>query len=116
MLITSGKVYDSNTVGRIGNPAPDSGSVTSRTVVGVLRRFSRIVDKSVPLPRGAADAVVTAATAGGSAADLHECLKGKDCYATAFRISALACVIALVLSIIAGIRRERMGAERRRRR
>lgn len=50
----------------------------------------------------------------GGGGDQHECLLGAQCYATAFRVSALGCVIALGLSVYAGMRRERKSAERRR--
>jgi hypothetical protein len=93
-------VYDRHTVGRIGGSA--AGSVTRS--IGV-QWFSRIHERG--------DA---AALAGDHAlADTHECLLGRECYATAIRVSALACVLALLLSVIAGIRRERTAAARSRR-
>lgn len=51
-----------------------------------------------------------------TADDKHECIIGVQCYTAAFRISAIGCVIALILSLIAGIRRERLSAERKRHR
>lgn len=44
----------------------------------------------------------------------HECLIGVDCYALAFKVSALGCIVALGLSVFAGIRRQRLSSERKR--
>lgn len=53
------------------------------------------------------------ARAGTGASDRsHECLIGAKCYATAFKLSSLGCVVALILAIIAGVRRERRAHRR----
>ncbi|ORY24135.1 major facilitator superfamily domain-containing protein [Naematelia encephala] len=84
-----GRVYDAHTVGRIG--APESGAgVMIDSIGNLLKR------------------------AGGGIPDdgQHDCLVGANCYASAFKISALACSVAFLLSISAGIRRERKSRER----
>ncbi|ORX36103.1 major facilitator superfamily domain-containing protein, partial [Kockovaella imperatae] len=80
--VVFGRVYDSNTVGRIGLPTGVSGTISE------LRRL-----------------VVKAAGEVGR----HDCmcLVGEQCYGTAFKISALGCTVALGLSIWAGVRRRR---------
>lgn len=93
-------MYDAHSVGRIGGP----GSVTRSIGVHWL---SHIVERERSGDSGSEALSGTAET--------HECLVGRECYATAIRVSALACVVALLLSVIAGLRRERTAAERRRR-
>lgn len=41
-------------------------------------------------------------------------LLGSRCYITAFKISSLGCFVAFLLSILAGVKRERMNRERKR--
>ncbi|ODN91358.1 hypothetical protein L198_05869 [Cryptococcus wingfieldii CBS 7118] len=86
-----GKVYDAHTV---RSPFPSPAHVCLGAAVGVVKRAG-----GVPVPDD------------GS----HDCLVGNQCYTTAFQLSSLACVLALGLSLWAGVRRERMGRERRRR-
>lgn len=155
--IRKGRVYDSNTVGRIGEPDPSSGSGSGSASVGVARRSGWVSGVLGPAARallgasGPAGGVVargggaSASSAGsagrtaagpagasgpgayagpggpgttlssalvaragtGSGDHSHECLLGAACYATAFKLSALGCVAALVLAVIAGVRRER---------
>lgn len=93
-----GRVYDSNTQSRIGAPPPHrggGGSETNRHIEAAAALLSRA---------GVAEVDV----------DGQQCLLGASCYATAFKISALGCLVALGLSIYAGLRRERKSAERRR--
>lgn len=40
-------------------------------------------------------------------------LMGEECYGLAFKLSFLGCILALVLSVLAGVRREKMSKERR---
>jgi hypothetical protein len=81
---------------------------------------ARVTTRAVAVGTGSAASLVAAAaaeqtTAAPSTSDSkNECIIGVQCYAAAFRISAIGCVIALLLSIIAGIRRERLSAERKR--
>ena len=44
---------------------------------------------------------------------VHDCIIGAKCYATAFKLSIVGCIIAFGLSLVAGFRRERMRRERR---
>ncbi|RSH79161.1 uncharacterized protein EHS24_001199 [Apiotrichum porosum] len=104
-----GRVYDSNTVGRVGAP---EGIVSSG--VNLLRSHTRAAAVLGHLtPRSAVAAAAVAATApvapggGGGGDRAHECLLGPACFTTAFQISALGCIVALGLSIVAGVRRER---------
>lgn len=158
LTFEKGKVYDSNTVGRVGEPS-DLGlgqSIRHSTSVGVARDVGDISGALGPVSRavravlsasGAGSGVVTrggganagsagvsglvasAGTAGdspgpgtilahfaragtGSGDRSHECLLGAACYTTAFKLSSLGCVVALILSIIAGVRRERRAHRR----
>jgi hypothetical protein len=172
---STGRVYDSKTVGRIGGPEPSTPSPPAPSLsvrhsgVGVASTIAAAVAMAHPdanangnlnpasglgpgdwwaraagaatrvLASGsgrllvitrsgsktsaswaaslAARAVETAtatATATTPANDSKtQCIIGVQCYAAAFRISAIGCVIALILSIIAGIRRERLAAARK---
>lgn len=40
-------------------------------------------------------------------------LVGEECYGSAFKLSLLGCTLALGLSVLAGVRREKMSKERR---
>lgn len=40
-------------------------------------------------------------------------LMGEECYGSAFKLSLLGCTLALGLSVLAGVRREKMSKERR---
>ncbi|GMK57695.1 hypothetical protein CspeluHIS016_0405290 [Cutaneotrichosporon spelunceum] len=101
-LTLFGKVYDAHSVSRIGRPAAPKLVPSPVTRNIGIHQFSRVDERSGD-----------SANALAGAADAHECLVGRDCYATAIRVSAVACVLALILSVIAGIRRERASAARR---
>ncbi|WVQ83780.1 hypothetical protein IAT38_005924 [Cryptococcus sp. DSM 104549] len=83
-----GRVYDAHTLGRIGPNEPEDD------ILDIAKLFKR---------------------GGSSLPDdgKHDCLVGEECYGTAFKVSLLACVLALALSVIAGLRRERKSRERR---
>ncbi|ODN74856.1 hypothetical protein L202_07161 [Cryptococcus amylolentus CBS 6039] len=103
-----GKVYDAHTVGKIGYPSGETppdldlplGDSVQEAARGFLEAAVGVVKRAggVPVPDD------------GS----HDCLVGNHCYTAAFQLSSLACVLALGLSLVAGVRRERMGRERRR--
>ncbi|WVQ75306.1 hypothetical protein IAR50_004922 [Cryptococcus sp. DSM 104548] len=95
-----GRVYDAHTVGKIGYPPGEEPPVSGSELEG----------------RGVVDFASFVKRAGAAIPDdaSHDCLVGKECYASAFQLSSLACVLALGLSLYAGWRRERMGRERRR--
>lgn len=98
-----GRVYDSNTVGRVGGPEPPSTSDVASSSGGVPRAAAFVQDISERL------------LAAPPAPDRkHECLLGRGCYVTAFRVSVVACLVALALSLVAGVRRERLSVERKR--
>ncbi|WVF70375.1 hypothetical protein IAT40_005165 [Kwoniella sp. CBS 6097] len=90
-----GRVYDAHTTGRIGT------------------------EDDVALPSDDVDAIITLRKLlkrGGSAIPddgKHDCLVGEECYGTAFKFTLLGTVVALGLSVWAGIRRERYSRERR---
>ncbi|WVQ97537.1 hypothetical protein IAU59_004651 [Kwoniella sp. CBS 9459] len=89
-----GRVYDAHTLGRIGTEdgvEPADDAVTIATLARLLKR-------------------------GGSAIPddgKHDCLVGEECYGTAFKVTLLGAVVALCLSVWAGLRRERYSRERR---
>jgi len=85
--IVFGRVYDSNTVGRIGLPATAN---LTRGLAALIKRAGTVLTDD----------------------DQHACLLGEKCYATAFRISGFACFIALLCSIAIGVKRERDRARR----
>ncbi|AAW44083.1 hypothetical protein CNBF0550 [Cryptococcus deneoformans B-3501A] len=87
-----GSVYDANSVGRIGSFDPEGTDVS-----GVMGMMDFIKRGGVALPDD------------GS----HDCLMGEECYGLAFKLSFLGCILALVLSVLAGVRREKMSKERR---
>ncbi|KIR52421.1 hypothetical protein I315_05022 [Cryptococcus gattii Ru294] len=87
-----GGVYDAHTVGRIGPFDPEETDASE--VIGMINSIKR---GGVALPDD------------GS----HECLVGEECYGSAFKLSLLGCTLALGLSVLAGVRREKMSKERR---
>ncbi|KAL1408363.1 GTP-binding protein rbg1 [Vanrija albida] len=100
--VVFGRVYDSNTVGRVGGPEPPTTpEVASSVGVGHAAAFVQdISERLLAAPPGPDRK--------------HECLLGRGCYSTAFRVSVVACLVALALSVVAGIRRERLSVERKR--
>ncbi|KAK4685150.1 hypothetical protein P7C73_g5008, partial [Tremellales sp. Uapishka_1] len=86
--IVFGRVYDSNTVNEPSELGLEYGAELIRSV---LKRGG------VSLP-----------------GDTHDCLLGVPCYATAFKVSTWGAVIALMLSVWVGIRKERQSRQRRR--
>ncbi|OWZ30885.1 hypothetical protein C347_04031 [Cryptococcus neoformans AD2-60a] len=87
-----GSVYDAHTVGRIGSFDPEEADVS-----GVMGMMDFIKRGGVTPPDD------------GS----HDCLVGEECYGLAFKLSFLGCILALGLSVLAGVRREKMSNERR---
>ena len=90
-----GRIYDSNTVGRVGGAPEASGvglsadNVVSLAVRGLFARAGGLSDEAK-----------------------HDCLLGQRCYSTAFKISTAGCVLAFGLSVVAGFRRERQKRRR----
>lgn len=86
-----GRVYDAHTIRASG-------------LAGSARAFA---DKAIRL----------IARGGGAFIDpsdrSHDCIVGQQCYATAFKFTTTACIIALVLSLTAAIRRERQARKRK---
>ncbi|KAK8846547.1 hypothetical protein IAR55_005633 [Kwoniella newhampshirensis] len=81
-----GKVYDAHTVGNIG-----TSDDMLATVRGLMKRGGMVLPDD----------------------GQHDCLVGEQCYGTAFKISTAGTLLALGLSVLAGIRRERLSRERR---
>ena len=100
-LLTAGRIYDSNTVGRVGAPE----SVGEEDSAAAHRAVAAVLDLA---------SVVRGLIRRADAAGEHECLAGRGCYSAAFRVTAAACVFAFGLSVYAGVRRERQSAERKR--
>lgn len=90
-----GRIYDSNTVGRVGGAPEASGvGLSADNVVSLAMRG-------------------LFAHAGGLSDEAkHDCLLGQRCYSTAFKISTAGCVLAFGLSVVAGFRRERQKRRR----
>ncbi|WWC87403.1 uncharacterized protein L201_002292 [Kwoniella dendrophila CBS 6074] len=92
-----GKIYDSHTVGKIGSSDDENTTNGDIIIVEVVKRM------------------ILSKRDGGAIPDdgKHGCLVGEECYGTAFKISTIGTLIAFVLSIWAGIRREKISRERR---
>ncbi|OCF33961.1 hypothetical protein I316_04307 [Kwoniella heveanensis BCC8398] len=91
-----GKVYDAHTIGRIGTEDGIASPVDDKIdVIDTLGRLMRRGGSAIPDD------------------GKHDCLVGEDCYGTAFKFTLLGSVVALCLSVWAGVRRERYSRERR---
>lgn len=105
----SGFAYAADLVpGPSGPDGPDGGPGT------ILAHIARAAATAAAVTTAAASGAGTESEKGGSGDHSHECLLGVKCYATAFKLSALGCIVALVLAIIAGVRRERRSHRSRR--
>ncbi|WVR04228.1 hypothetical protein IAU60_001228 [Kwoniella sp. DSM 27419] len=95
-----GRVYDAHTIGKIGTSIGErpSSPSPSGSLIATIRATSRVAKQ-----------------AGGAIPDdgTHDCLVGEECYNAAFTVSTLGTVLALVLSVWAGLRRERSSRARR---
>nr|ODO00874.1 hypothetical protein L204_01597 [Cryptococcus depauperatus CBS 7855] len=88
-----GKVYDAHTVARVGRPSPGNGAALEQRWTMAMRGIVRRGGSAVP----------------GDGA--HDCLVGEQCYGTAIRVSLVSCGVAFVLSVLAGLRRNKINKE-----